>query len=109
MATIPPRAVLASRTLDVDGRPAFHLRVASPAVEPDGETWRCEYEVDGPLTRHRGSMAGVDAMQALLNALYILSVEAETSEENRTGRLTWGGQSAHFGLPAPEADPERRG
>lgn len=55
------------------------------------------------------SFGGVDAVQALLNALYALSVEAEMSEENQTGELSWGGQRGPFGFPAPEADPERTG
>jgi hypothetical protein len=102
-------APIATRTLDVDGRPAFRLRVFRPVPEDDGRTWRCAYEVDGPLTRHAGSQCGVDAMQALLNVLYILSVETEMAEENLAKRLTWDGQSAHFGFPPPEADPERQG
>lgn len=103
------RTIIASRLLDVDGKPAFAMRIAQPYLEADGVTWRCEYDVSGPMTRHSNSFGGVDAVQALLNALYALSVEAEMSEENQTGRLTWGGQKAHFGLPTPEADPERSG
>lgn len=69
----------------------------------------CDYEINGPATKHKGSFGGVDAVQALLNVVYALSVEAEMSEENQTGKLSWGGQKTHFGFPAPEADPERRG
>ncbi|QYU67185.1 hypothetical protein J4558_19855 [Leptolyngbya sp. 15MV] len=98
-----------SRTLDVDGNPAFHLRVFRPEPQDGGRTWRCLYEVEGPATRHVGSQCGVDGMQALLNSLYILSVEVEMSEEHPAKRLSWDGQSSHFGLPPPEADPERRG
>jgi hypothetical protein len=97
---------IARRTLEVDGRPRFHLNVFRPVPEDGGSTWRCDYLVDGPQTRHLGSQYGVDAMQALLNAIYVLSVEAKMSQENQEGRLTWDGQSVHFGLPSPEADPE---
>ncbi len=107
MNDISTRPIIASRTLDVDGKPAFTMNIAQPYLEPDGVTWRCEYEVSGPMTKHSTSFGGVDAVQALLNALYALSVEAEMSEENQLGRLSWGGQKAHFGLPSPEADPER--
>ncbi|WP_146422654.1 DUF6968 family protein [Humitalea rosea] len=104
----PAFEVIATRTLDVNGEPAFHLRIGRPVLEADGETWRCDYSVEGPSTNHRSSFCGVDAVQALLNVIYVMSVEAEMSEENLSGRLTWGGQRGHFGLPAPEADPERK-
>jgi hypothetical protein len=99
-------APIAMRTLDVDGQPRFHLTVFRPVPEDEGRTWRCDYLVDGPKTRHCGSQCGVDGMQALLNTLYVLSVEAKMSQENLEGRLAWDGQSLHFGLPSPEADPE---
>jgi hypothetical protein len=102
-----PFEVIATRTLDVNGKPAFHLRIGRPVLEADGETWRCDYAVEGPNTNHRSSFCGVDAVQALLNVIYVLSVEAEMSEENLSERLSWGGQRKHFGLPSPEADPER--
>jgi len=98
---------IAIRTLDVDRKPLFHLRVFRPLPEDGGRTWRCCYEVDGPETRHVSSQCGVDSMQALLNVLYILSVETEMAEENLAKRLTWDGQAKHFGFPPPEADPER--
>jgi hypothetical protein len=101
------RNIIASRVLEVDGTPNFNIHVAQPYLEADGVTWRCEYEISGPMTKHINSFGGVDAVQALLNALYALSVEAEMSEENQRGKLSWGGQSGHFGFPAPEADPER--
>lgn len=97
--------VIVSRTLDVDGEPRFRLRVFRPVPEDDGSYWRCRYEVDGPLTRHVGSLCGGDSMQALLNVIYILGTEADVSEENLTKRLSWDGQSEHFGFPSINADP----
>lgn len=99
---------IATRTLHVNGKPRFHLRVFRPTPEDGGRIWRCCYEVDGPLTRHVGSQCGVDAMQALLNTIYVLSAEAVASQENLEKRLTWDGQSEHFGLPSHDADPELR-
>jgi hypothetical protein len=102
-----PLDVIASRLLDVDGRAVFHVRIGRPTPDIDGQSWRCHYEIDGPVTKHAGSFAGVDSVQALLNVLYICSVEAERSEEHLSGHLSWGGQNHHFGFPPPEADPER--
>lgn len=105
----PTRAIIASRILDVDGEPSFTVQIAQPFLEPDGVKWCCEYTLTGPITQRSSSFCGVDAVQALLNVLYVLSVDIEASAENQTGRLSWGGQRAHFGFPAPEADPERMG
>lgn len=99
--------VFIQRTLDVDSKSVFNIIIRKPTLEADSSTWRCEYEIDGPLTQHKGSLAGMDAVQALLNVLYVLSVETSMAEENLLGRLSWGGQSRHFGFPSPEADPER--
>ena len=101
----PPLPIV-SRTLDVDGKPCFHLRIFQPYLEDGGNYWRCRYEVDGPLTRHVGSFCGIDGMQALLLVIYILGTEADVSEENLTKRLSWNGQSEHFGFPTHTADPD---
>lgn len=99
--------VIVSRSLDFEGKPRFHLRIYKPLPEDGGQYWRCRYVVDGPLTRHSGSQCGIDGMQALLHVIYILGVEAELSEENFTKRLSWDGQSKHFGFPPGDADPGR--
>lgn len=98
--------VIVSRTLDVDGEPRFRLLIHRPVPEDGGSYWRCRYEVDGPLTRHVGSFCGIDGMQALLLVIYILGTEADVSEENLTKRLSWNGQSEHFGFPSSAADPD---
>ena len=90
--------ILASRVLEVDGAPIFHLRLGRPVPEDDGQTWRCPYEIEGPLTKHRSSFCGIDPMQALLHAVRCLSLHAETSEENEAGRLTWLGEKGDFGF-----------
>jgi hypothetical protein len=97
--------IIATRTLDVDGKPRFHMRIYRPQPEDGGNYWRCRYVVDGPLTRHASSQCGIDAMQALLLTIYILATEADVSEENVMKRLSWGGQSQHFGIPSGAADP----
>lgn len=102
-----PDDLFAMRTLEVDGVPCFHLRLFKPSPEDGGAYWRCRYTIDGPLTRHGGSQCGIDGMQALLHAVYILGVEAELSAENVAGRLAWDGQSKHFGFPSGDADPGR--
>lgn len=100
-----PDDAIATRTLEVDGVPCFHLRVFKPEPEDGGAHWRCRYLIDGPMTRHAGSACAPDAMQALLHVIHALGTEAEVSQENQAGLLTFRGQSAHFGFPPLSADP----
>lgn len=105
MPNDPADDVIATRTLDVDGKPRFHLSIYRPVPEDNGAYWRCRYMIDGPMTRHVGSACALDAMQALLYVIYALGTEAEVSQENLAGLLTFRGQSAHFGFPPLSADP----
>lgn len=100
-----PDDVFATRTLEVDGVPCFHLRVFKPFPEDGGAYWRCAYAVSGPLTQYVGSACAEDGMQALLFAIYMLREEAHNSAEHEAGRLAWSGQSEHFGLPSIDNDP----
>jgi hypothetical protein len=95
-----PMDVIASRILEVDGEPKFHVRIGRPKPAPEGDCWFCPYEIAGPLTNRKGRFGGEDGMQALVLTLNILSVEIEISEENAQGRLSWLG-SKEFGLPSP--------
>jgi hypothetical protein len=103
--TTEPFRPIATRTLDVDGKPSYILRVAEPMPEGDGSIWVCAYEIDRPSGLMRSEIRGADGMQALLHALALLGVYAMNSDENLAGSLTWFDQSAHFGFPPPEAIP----
>lgn len=93
--------VIASRTMEVDGKPQFHVRIGRPTLAPEGDCWFCAYEIVGPLTNRKGRFGCEDAMQALVNALYCASVDVEISAENAQGRLSWLGDMEDFGLPSP--------
>lgn len=102
---VPPFSdAIAVRSYPVDGGGSVVVRIGRPFEESDG-TWFCPYEVRGPLTDRRSRAGGVDAVQCLLGAVYMLSAEVEMCQEAQSGRLSWDGQRAHFGLPGPEADP----
>ncbi|MBS7813771.1 DUF6968 family protein [Roseococcus pinisoli] len=93
--------VIASRVMEVDGKPQFHIRIGRPTLAPEGRSWFCAYEIAGPLTNRKGRFGGEDAMQALVNALYCISVDVEVCAENVQGRLAWLGDTGDFGLPSP--------
>ena len=93
--------VIASRVMEVDGKPQFHVRIGRPTLAPEGDSWFCAYQIVGPLTNRKGRFGGEDAMQALVNALYCASVDVEICAENAQGRLSWLGDAEDFGLPSP--------
>ncbi|WP_139226039.1 DUF6968 family protein [Falsiroseomonas stagni] len=93
--------IIASRVMEVDGKPQFHVRIGRPKLAPEGRSWFCAYEIVGPLTNRRGRFGGEDAMQALVNAIYCISVDVESCAENAQGRLSWFGDFKDFGLPSP--------
>ncbi|WP_421988464.1 DUF6968 family protein [Roseococcus sp.] len=93
--------VIASRIMEVDGKPQFHIRIGRPKLAPEGRSWFCAYEITGPLTNRKGRFGGEDAMQALVNALYCISVDVEICAENAQRRLSWLGDTEDFGFPSP--------
>lgn len=93
--------IIASRVMEVDGKPEFHVRIGRPKLAPEGDCWFCAYEITGPLTNRKGRFGGEDAMQALVLALYCISVDTEICAENTQGRLSWGGDTKDFGFPSP--------
>ena len=99
------RKAIATRSLDVDEQPTYILRVFEPLQEGDGSVWVCAYEIERPGGFLRDEIRGGDSMQALLHAIGLLGVHALNSDENLAGRLSWSGQSAHFGFPPAEAIP----
>ena len=103
--------VIASRVMEVDGKPQFHVRIGRPKLAPEGDCWFCAYEITGPLTKRKGRFGGEDAMQALVLALYCISVDIEICAENAQGRLSWGGDTKDFGFPSPpiRSAPEASG
>lgn len=93
--------IIASRVLEVDGKPEFHIRLGRPKEAPEGDCWFCAYDISGPLTKRKGRFGGEDAMQALILAIYCISVEVEICAENAQGKLSWAGDMKDFGFPSP--------
>jgi hypothetical protein len=90
--------VIADRVLSVDGEPGRIVTVTIYAPEPDhdsGTDWRCELRVQGALDA-RDTAHGVDALQALINA--IQGVRSALDDSGLS--LTWaGGERGDHGVP----------
>jgi hypothetical protein len=90
--------VIAERVLSVDGEPGRIVAVTIYAPEPDRDTgadWRCEFRAQGVLDA-RDTAHGVDALQALLNAIQGVRKALDDSGLS----LTWaGGEPGDHGVP----------
>lgn len=80
--------IIASRVLDVDGKPQFHIRIGRPKLSREGGSWFCAYDITGPLTKRKGRFGGADSMQALVLALSCIAVDLELCAEHLEGRLS---------------------
>lgn len=100
--------VIAERRYQVRGMDDLVLRIGKPEPFPDGRNFLCPYEIDGPLTQRRSHFGGVDAVQALLNAVGAATIDLELCEEVVQGLLSLHGESGELGLPDPLALTRRR-
>lgn len=104
--------VIAARELEIStSKRKVTVRLGTPTRFPDGNDYYCPYQVLG-LGRDRVFYgAGVDSLQALILALHNIGAELYTSNEAKTGQLTWL-DDRNFGIPVADtiADlvPKRR-
>lgn len=95
--------VIAERRYQVRGMADLILQIGKPEKDARGESYFCPYIINGPLTQRMSSFGGVDAVQALLNALGAATVDLELCDEVVQGLLSLHGQSGDLGLPDPLA------
>ena len=90
------------RTYLVDGREVV-CRFSTP--EPDGDEFRCRYEIgwrDGAQWRN---VYGADGVQALLLAMKTAHSDLLVAREQDKSEVTWGVRR-HLGLPISDAAGE---
>ena len=112
--------VIGERALDLEltgetGTRKILVRVGKPEEQAEGKDWIAPYEIHGPDPGEmiRRVAYGIDALQALGCALFILPSELESFRSR--GRLTFnGGEDLRIGSPTepggweekPAPDPE---
>jgi hypothetical protein len=92
--------VIATRILTLDanaGKVEIPIRVFAP--ELGDNVWMCRFDIDWPEGKLERWAAGVDAVQALLQALQIIGVILYTSKHHRSGRLMWYEAGTGYGFP----------
>ena len=64
-------------------------------------SWECAWQIKWPDRTRANSAHGVDSAQALLHAMQMVGSELYTSEEHRSGHLTWKEGYSGYGFPVP--------
>jgi Domain of unknown function (DUF6968) len=86
------------RRFDLGNSAGVYIRFDRPA--PDGDDFRCNYEVVWPDRRRAFYAVGVDELQALFLAIQMAHADLVSSPEGKRGELSWLG-SRDLGLPLP--------
>jgi hypothetical protein len=61
--------------------------------------WDCRWEIDWPEQPRSNSGRGIDAVQALFNALTMVGAELYCSDAHKAGQLTWDKEWLGYGFP----------
>jgi|GraSoiStandDraft_45_1057281.scaffolds.fasta_scaffold1125250_2 hypothetical protein len=69
------------------------------APERDDAAFACRFEIDWPEGHHHMKAFGVDAVQALVLALQMISAEIYASEHHRSGQLMFDAPGSGYGFP----------
>ena len=91
--------VIAERGLEGEheGRPiTVTVKVGRPVPDPDGH-WTCPYRISSPVKERTFYAFGVDAVQALYLALYMIGAELRSGYKGL--QLRWYG-GEELGFPA---------
>jgi hypothetical protein len=94
---------IATRMLDLDGKQVTVV-IGKPEKFPEGEDYYCPYQIVGMGDGQVRYAGGIDAVQALQLALQMIGVDLYTSQDARSGRLSWhAGSPGELGFPVPDS------
>lgn len=94
-------AVRSLKVCHADADIVVHVRLYMP--EQDEQAWICKYEIGWPAGEKRSFARGVDAIQAILLALYKIGIEIYTSDYHKAGELTWLAPGRGYGFPVSKS------
>jgi hypothetical protein len=86
-------AIRSLRVWHAGGDVDVEVRLYMP--EQDEQAWVCNYEIGWPTGMKRSVARGVDAIQAILLALY----KIYTSDYHKAGKLIWLAPGRGYGFP----------
>jgi hypothetical protein len=88
--------------IDLAGSAGSPVQVSVMQPEPDGNDYRCEFQIVGLGEETINSYGmGVDSTQALILTLEQIGTRLYTSNEGQAGQLSWLG-TKNLGFPVPD-------
>lgn len=95
--------IVANRELALADGKKVTVTIGKPEKFPDSEDYYCSYQIIGMGNERVRYAGGIDSIQALLLALNMVGADLYTSDEAKTGVLSWkGGEKGNLGFPVPD-------
>lgn len=91
--------IIATRALRIASRLPVLIRLHAP--QESAQDWICRFDIDWPGQAVSRWGSGVDAIQALLQALQMIGAEINTSSYSEAGELVWLTGYQGYGFPVP--------
>jgi hypothetical protein len=97
--------IVATRELELAGKPPVSVVVGKPERFPDGSGFYCPFQITGLGDDSIKYGGGEDAVQALMLTLKRIGALLYTSSEAKSGLLTWDCATTvgDLGFPVPES------
>lgn len=94
---------IAKRELVISGGKAVTVLIGMPQRFPDGnDDYYCPFKIIGISNDSVRYAGGIDAIQALLLAFQMIGSILYTSQEAKSGNLSWNGV-VDLGFPVPDS------
>ena len=90
--------VIAERQLELEDDRRVSVLIGKPLRYPEEDDFYCPFQITGIGNGKVRYACGIDTVQALVLTLNIIAAELYTSDEARSGKLTWWGQR-NLGIP----------
>lgn len=81
------------------------IRIYIP--EKGNEDWYCKYEIDWPDQPRSVEVHGIDAVQCLVLALYMIGADLYCSSYHKNGQIERDGATGDFGFPVSASIREK--
>lgn len=92
--------MIATRTLKIkDGNKTQEILIRVFTPSDHGDNWSCRYEIDWPEGLQVMNASGVDSMQALVLAMYMIGADLYSSSYHQSGRLMFDEPGQGYGFP----------
>ena len=96
--------IIATRELTLEDGKKVTVVIGQPRKFDEGDDYYCPFQISGIDNGRISYAGGIDAIQAFELALKKIGTILYTSEEAKSGKLTWdAGVDGYLGFPLPDS------